>query len=85
MNSYIGTIKKTFVEVFHYSSDKAPAAIKNELDQLFERKSFKEYLSTNITGRFLSDDQFEITRKWERDASTTTGKGKTMMYRSFFL
>ena len=70
--------KKYFVEVFHYCSDQPSEAFKRELSEYFDTQW--QTNRANMAGRFVKEDEFELTRKLEVGSSNTAYGGRTMMY-----
>jgi len=78
--SYTNLFKKRFTEVFHYYSASPPSVFRQDLDELLYARERGIYPRKNLTGIWLSENQFEITRKWEWGSSASKRRGRTMMY-----
>jgi len=56
--------KQIWKEEFNYYSDKSVDGLKGEIQQLFDKTNGWNF-SVNLTGKFISENEFKMTPKWQ--------------------
>jgi len=69
--------KEYFTEVFQYYSNQSSEAFKRKLSDYFGTQW--QTNQANMCGRFVNEDEFELTRKLEVGSANTYRGGRSMM------